>query len=284
MARAGEATGPAETVPPDGESPTELNRRLARLAQWQSASDTLGVEIPHLPAWAEETAARSRNPEAWAEVVRGVERLAQRRLTDAFDRWEDRTNGRIVRLEAYSVDSRLERGQMEEAVHAARLGDIAQALATSQQVDRVVALKERHLDQARGDLERLSAFLRDLEVLGLVDVGEPTEVVAELERDLRTGRLASLKQRLRLLRSRAVARVSESLPDVVGRLGDRLAADPRNGARSDDDTRELAIAARDVLVGRVEDGVHRLRVLQEARGVPPPSRPAGAHGRGLSAN
>ncbi len=253
---------------------SDLNRRLARLAQWASASETLDVQLPRLPTWAEEAASRSRSPESWAEVVRAVERLAQRRLGEAFDKWEARTSGRIGRLEAYSVDSRLERGQVEDAVHAARLGDIAQALATSQQVDRVVALKERHLDQARGDLERLSVFLRDLEALGLVEAGETAEVATELERELRTGRLASLKQRLRLLRSRAASRVAEALPELTGRIGDRLAAERQAGAANDAEVRELATAAREVLAGRVEEGVHRLRTLQSARGLGAPDGPA----------
>jgi hypothetical protein len=260
---------------------SELSRRLARLAQWSEAAEPLGVDVPRLPAWAEEAAARSRNPEPWAEVVRGVERLAQRRIAEAFARWEERTNARIGRLEAYSVDSRLEHSQVEEAVHSARVGDIAQALASFQQVDRVVALKERHLDQARGELERLLAFMRDLEALGLVDSGEPAAVAGELERELRTGRLASLKQRLRLLRSRAVAQISESFADYVAQMGDQLAADRRAASGVEADARELAAAARAVVRGRPEDGVHRLRTLKEARGLttPRPSSPGGPGGR-----
>jgi hypothetical protein len=246
---------------------TDLNRRLARLAQWAGAAEPLGVDLPRLPPWAEEAAVRSRNPEPWAEVVRAVERLAQRRVAEAFDRWEELTSGRIGRLEAYSVDSRLERGQVEDAVHAAKVGDLASALATYQQVDRVVALKERHLDQARGELERLLAFLRDLEALGLFDTGAPAEVAAELERELRTGRLAPLKQRLRLLRSRAIAHLGETLPGYVRDLGDRLASENGAGSTHDTDVKELAAAVRSVYAGQTEDGVHRLRLLKEARGI-----------------
>ena len=259
---------------------TDLNRRLARLAQWSESAGALGVELPRLPAWAEEVAGRSRAPEPWAEVVRGVERLAQRRIAEAFDRWEERTSSRIGRLEAYSVDSRLERGQVEDAVHAAKLGDIAQALATFQQVDRVVTLKERHLDQARGELERLLAFLRDLEVLGFFDAGESAEVANELERELRTGHLAPLKQRLRLLRSRAVARISEALSDYVGRFGDRLVAERAPGPAGDADARELAIAARAVVLGHPEEGIRRLRALREATGLALPTAPSGTAKRG----
>jgi hypothetical protein len=275
-----EATARPPSRPAENPFATELNRRLARLAQWSESAEPLGVDLPRLPPWAEEAAGRSRNPEPWAEVVRAVERLAQRRIAEAFDRWEERTDARIGRLEAYSVDSRLEHSQVEDAVHAAKLGDIAQALATFQQVDRVVALKERHLDQARGELERLLAFLRDLEALGLVEAGEPAEIAGELERELRTGHLASLKQRLRLLRSRAVGQISESFSDYVTRFGRQLAADRRTGSDSDADARELAVAAKAIVLGHPEEGVRRLRALKEARGFTMPgaasrSAPAG---------
>jgi hypothetical protein len=267
---------PATAAPshvPDSPFAAELNRRLGRLAQWAAASEALSVDLPALPAWAVEAASRLHSPEPWAEVIRGVERLAQRRLAEAFDRWQERMNARIGRLEAYAVDSRLERGQIEDAVHAAKSGDVAQALATYHQVERVVALKERHLDQARGELERLVAFLRDLEALGLVERGEPTEVAAELERELRSMRLATLKARLRQLRAQAVERTNEALADCVARLGDPLVGDRRTGARTVDEARELAMGARAIVVGRVEEGVRRLRALQEARGLSPPERP-----------
>ena len=261
---------------PESPFTAELNRRLGRLAQWAAASEALSVDLPVLPAWAVESASRSRSPEPWAEVIRGVERLAQRRLAEAFDRWQERMNARIGRLEAYAVDSRLERGQIEDAVHAAKTGDLAQALATYHQVERVVALKERHLDQARGDLERLVTFLRDLEALGLVEAGEASKVAAELERELRSMRLATLKARLRQLRAQAIARTNEGLAECVARLGDPLLGDRRTGARTVDEARELATAARTVVLGRVEEGVRHLRMFQEARGLAPPPREPGA--------
>jgi hypothetical protein len=278
----GEGAGGRSARAPENPFATDLNRRLARLAQWSEASEPLGVAVPRLPAWAEEAAVRSRRPEPWAEVVRAVERLAQRRIVEAFDRWEARTTARIGRLEAYAVDSRLERSQIEDAVHAARLGDVAQALATFQQVDRVVALKERHLDQARGELEGLLAFLRDLESLGVVDAAEPGEVAGELERELRNGRLAPLKRRLRLLRTQAVERLTEALPSQVREVGDRLAADPGAGRGREPEAFELAVATRTILAGRAEDGVRRLRALREARGLatPPTLAPRGATSEG----
>jgi len=246
---------------------TELNRRLARLAQWAEASEALGIDLPRLPPWAEEAATRSRTPEAWAEVVRGIERLAQRRIVEAFGHWEERTVARIARLEAYAVDSRLERSQVDDAVTAAGSGDLAQALVTFQQVDRVVTLKERHLDQAREELERLVSFLRDVSALGLGDGVEPTKVAEELERELRAGQLVKLKQRMRALHAQAVSRLSTSFAEQVGRFGDRLAAGGRTAARGDPEIRELAIAARAMVLGRPEEGVRRLRGLLENRGL-----------------
>ncbi|MGI0155320.1 MAG: hypothetical protein ACREDE_04205, partial [Thermoplasmata archaeon] len=159
----------ARRPPSSGGNPfaAELSRRLARVAQWAASAEPLGVRIPKLPAWAEETARTSSNPEPWAEAVRGIERIAQKRILVGFEEWQKRTRSRLTRLEAYAVDSRLERDQIEDTLHAARTGDIAQALSTFQQVDRVVSLKERHLDQAREELERVIALLRDMQALGV---------------------------------------------------------------------------------------------------------------------
>jgi hypothetical protein len=205
---------PAAPVPSERPAPSppapanpfavELGRRLARIGQWAESAEALGVDLPRLPAWAEEAARTAPNPEPWAEVVRGIERLAQRRIVTAFEEWERRAKGRLGRLEAYAVDSRLEREQIDDALHAARVGDVAHALATFQQVDRVVALKERHLDQAREDLERIVSLLKDLQALGLPIPQDPAVVAKNLEAELRAGRLAPLKQQIRALRLQTV--------------------------------------------------------------------------------
>lgn len=245
----------------------DFGRRLARLEQWAEAATPLGVELPRLPAWAEEAASRSSNPEPWAEVVRAIERLAQKRISTAFDQWDQRMNARIGRLEAYAVDSRLEREQIEDALHAARVGDVAQALATFQQVDRVVALKERHLDVARTELERLVSFLKDLEALGLAPSDDSSGVATELEGELRAGRLAPLKQKIRALRHRAVTNLKAVLPEYVGRFGDRIVEERNRGAAVDGSASELARGARDVREGRPEVGVRRLKRLREISGL-----------------
>ncbi|HTS33615.1 MAG TPA: zinc ribbon domain-containing protein [Thermoplasmata archaeon] len=247
---------------------SELTRRLARLDQWEENVEALGIEIPHLPAWAEEAARAAWNPEPWAEVVRGIERIAQKRIVTAFEEWEKRTKGRLTRLEAYSVDSRLERDQIEDALHTARSGDIAQALATYRQVDRVVAIKERHLDQAREELERVVSLLKDMAVLGIEPPQDPAESALELEAELRAGKLAALKQEIRALRLQAVGRLKANLPRYITEYGDYLVEERTHGIATELEAIELARGARDFFRGRPEEGLRRLRALQETHGVP----------------
>jgi hypothetical protein len=256
----------------------ELGRRLARVAQWAESAEPLGVDLPRLPAWATEAARSAPNPEPWAEVVRGIERLAQRRIVTAFEEWERREKSRLARLEAYAVDSRLEREQIDDALHAARVGDVAAALATFQQVDRVVALKERHLDQAREELERIVSLLKDLQALGLPVPQDPTEAARLLEAELRAGRLAALKQQIRALRLRAIERLKTAMPKYVADYGDFLLRERRQGVATEREATELAQGARDVFHGHAEEGIRRLRGLQQTHGSPssqnppPPSR------------
>ncbi len=255
---------------------TELARRLARLNQWAEGVEPLGVELPRLPAWAEESARAATNPEPWAEVVRGIERLAQKRVVEAFEDWDKRTKARLARLEAYSVDSRLERDQIEDALHSARTGDVAQALSAFHQVDRVVALKERHLDQAREELERVIALLKDMQALGIEPPQDSTEVAEDLESELRAGKLAALKQQIRAIRLQAVTRLKAGLPQYISEYGDYLLNERAHGVATEFEAIELARGAREFFRGRPEDGVRRLRALQQRHGLPPnrPSRSA----------
>ena len=107
-------------VAPANPFASELVRRLARVAQWVEGAEPLGVQVPKLPAWAEEAARTSWNPEPWAEAVRGIERIAQKRILVGFEEWQKRTRARLTRLEAYAVDSRLERDQIEDTLQNAR--------------------------------------------------------------------------------------------------------------------------------------------------------------------
>jgi hypothetical protein len=250
---------------------SDLTRRIARLQQWAEASESLDVTLPNLPGWAEEAARNSSPTEPWLEVVRGVERLAQRRIVAALEAWEKQTRLRLARLEAYSVDGRVERDQIEDVLHAARGGEITQALQTYHQVDRVVALKERHLDQAREELERLVSLLRDMQALGLPTSLDPSTVSEELERELRAGRLAALKQQLRALRLQAVTRLRVGVPEYVTRYGELLVRERNDGTPVELEAAELARAAREFSKGRPEEALRRLRVLAQV------------HGSGLSA-
>jgi hypothetical protein len=255
-------------VPPNPFS-AELGRRLTRLNQWAEGVQALGVQLPRLPAWAEEAARAASNPEPWAEVVRGVERIAQKRVVGAFEEWEKRTKARLTRLEAYSVDSRLERDQIEDALHSARTGDIAQALSSFQQVDRVVTLKERHLDQAREELERVIALLHDMQALGIEPPQDSTEVADDLESELRAGKLAALKQQIRAIRLQAVTRLKAGLPQYISEYGDYLLSERAHGVATELEAIELARGAREFFRGRPEDGIRRLRGLQQRHGMPP---------------
>jgi len=263
-------------APPTGKpSPfaSELGRRLARLSQWSEGVRALGVELPNLPEWAQEIARETSNPEPWAEVVRGIERIAQKRIVAAFEEWEKRTKVRLTRLEAYSVDSRLERDQIEDALLSARSGDIAPALSAFQQVDRVVSLKERHLDQAREELERVVALLKDMQALGIDPPQDATEVADDLESELRAGKLAPLKQQIRAIRLQAVTRLKAGLPQYISEYGDYLLSERTHGIATELEAIDLARGAREFFRGRPEDGVRRLRALQQRHGMLP-NRPA----------
>jgi hypothetical protein len=256
-------------TPPANPFAAELARRLARVAQWAEGAEPLGVQIPRLPEWAEEAARSSWNPEPWAEAVRGIERIAQKRIIAGFEEWQKRTRARLTRLEAYAVDSRLERDQIEDTLHAARTGDIAQALATFQQVDRVVSLKERHLDQAREELERVVALLRDMQALGVEPPQDPASVEEELESELRAGKLAPLKQQIRTLRLQAVNRLKAGLPRYIAEYGDYLLDERSHGIATELEATELARGAREFFRGHPEEGLRRLRALQQTHGLPP---------------
>jgi hypothetical protein len=255
--------------PPANPFAAELARRLNRLAQWSEGAQPLAVDLPKLPSWAEEAARTAPDPEPWAEVIRGIERISQQRISTAFEEWERRTKARLTRLEAYSVDSRLEREQIEETLHAARTGDIPQALATFQQVDRVVALKERHLDQAREELEKVVALLKDMQALGVEPPQDPAEVADDLEGQLRAGKLAPLKQQIRSLRLQAVNRLKSGLPPYITEYGDYLVSERSHGIPTELEATELARGAREFYRGHPEEALRRLRALQQRHGLPP---------------
>jgi hypothetical protein len=238
----------------------DLERRRARLAEWEEAARPLGVTLPELPNWAVGFARTGEDPGGWSEVLRGIERMAQRRIQTALEGWAEKTRQRLTRLEAYSVDSRLEREEIDDVLHAARVGEVPRAIATYTQVDRVVALKERHLDQAREELERVVSLFRDMATLGLPVPDEPEPLEGELERELRRGRLAPLKSRLRELRAEATETLKVELPVIVGRYGDRLIRERAEGGRVDSQAGELARAAREFSRGRLEESIKHLRL------------------------
>lgn len=244
----------------------DLARRFAKLQQWAEMVEPLGMTLPVLPRWAEEAARRGSDHDRWADVLRGVERLAQNQILTALEQWQRDVRTRLTRLEAYAVDSRLERDQMDDAVHFAKAGDIGRALTAYQQVDRVITLKERHLDTAREELEAVVSLLRDMAAVGLPVPNDPTELGQDLERELRSGRLASLKQQLRVLRARALDEVQRELPLFVSRYGDFLQSERMQGTPVETEIAELGRGARLFAQGRGEEALHRMRRLLQMHG------------------
>ncbi|MGI0053642.1 MAG: hypothetical protein ACRECR_05235, partial [Thermoplasmata archaeon] len=253
----------ADPAPPA--SREELGRRLAKLSQWAQAARPLGISVPSVPEWAEGFARTGAEPDAWLDVVRGVERIAQQKIVQALEASSRDGRARLERLEAYAVDSRLERESMDDALHAARTGEIARALATYQQVDRVVALKERHLDRAREELERLIGLIQDMGALGLGSPDDPEALAEELERELRRGQLAPLKQRLRDIEGEARAELERGLPRLIARFGDQLVRRRAEGLPIEVETTRLARAARSFARGRPEEAARELRQMVPTR-------------------
>lgn len=256
------AAPPPAVAPPTPAAPlsgNEIDRRIARLAQWDEEARMLGVQLPVLPAWAEPFAHADEDRGGWAQVLRGIERVAQRRVVEALEGWEEKTRARLVRLEAYSVDSRLEREEIDEVLHAARVGEIQRAVTGYVRVDRVVALKERHLDRAREELERLVEMFRDMPPLGLTPPQAADELSATLEQELRRGQLAALHSRLRELRATAAVQLRLELPGLITRIGDALSRERAKGRKVDPEAATLARAAREFARGRFEESLHHLR-------------------------
>jgi hypothetical protein len=244
----------------------DLGRRFSKLQQWAEMVEPLGLTLPVLPRWAEEAARRTSDHDRWADVLTGVERLAQNQILSSLEEWQRDVKTRLTRLEAYAVDSRLERDQMDDALHFAKTGDISRALTAYQQVDRVITLKERHLDTAREDLESVVSLLRDMAAVGLHVPSEPTELGQELERELRSGRLASLKQQLRVLRTQAMDEVQRELPGFVSRYGDFLQEERMQGTPVETEIAELGRGARLFAQGHGEEALHRMRRLLQLHG------------------
>ena len=258
----------------------DLARRFSKLQQWAELVEPLGITLPVLPRWAEEAARRASDHDRWADVLTGVERLAQNQILSALEEWQRDVRTRLTRLEAYAVDSRLERDQMDDALHFAKTGDISRALTAYQQVDRVITLKERHLDTAREDLESVISLLRDMAGVGLRVPSDPNELGQELERELRSGRLASLKQQLRVLRAQAMEEIQRELPGFVSRYGDFLQDERMQGTPVEVEIAELGRGARLFAQGHSEEALHRMRRLLQLHGSTTfrPSRTPAARG------
>ncbi|MGI0155772.1 MAG: hypothetical protein ACREDE_06530, partial [Thermoplasmata archaeon] len=141
------------------------------------------------------------------------------------------------------------------------------------------SLKERHLDQAREELERVVALLRDMQALGVDPPQDPATIEDDLESDLRAGKLAPLKQQIRTLRLQAVNRLKAGLPRYIADYGDYLLEERSHGIATELEATELARGAREFFRGHPEEGLRRLRALQQTHGMPPNRSARAAGGR-----
>ncbi|HEV2166091.1 MAG TPA: hypothetical protein VGS23_03805 [Thermoplasmata archaeon] len=251
-------------------APGEAAERLLLLEKGRTAAELLGVTLPAIPRWVEARIRKSPDRE-WLELLDEVEKESRAKTLAALTEWEKRTLGRLQHLEAYSIDGRLEREQVEDALSAARAGETGRALSVVQQVDRVIALKERHVDVARQELGRLTDLVRDLRTLGISVSYDPKELSEELEQELRRGRLAPLKQQLRALRLDVVRSLRSTFPSYVARVGGALEKERSNGADAAPRIAELARSAKAYAEGRPDEAVRRLRLLAERGAVPGPT-------------
>ncbi|HLY76508.1 MAG TPA: hypothetical protein VKT21_01325, partial [Thermoplasmata archaeon] len=88
----------------------------------------------------------------------------------------------------------------------------------------------------------------------------------ELERELRSGRLASLKQQLRALRAQSLEQIQRELPGFVSRYGDFLQGERLQGTPVETEIAELGRGARLLTQGQEEEAVHRMRRLLQMHG------------------
>jgi hypothetical protein len=108
--------------------------------------------------------------------------------------------------------------------------------------------------------------LRDMAAMGLPVPSDPSELGQDLERELRSGRLASLKQQLRVLRAQALEQVQRELPGFVSRYGDFLQEERTQGTPVETEIAELGRGARLFVQGHGEEALHRMRRLLQTHG------------------
>jgi len=245
---------------------TEIERRAAKLRAWGEAVGPMPVDVPVLPSWAGATVRYDDDPGPWLELVRDLERIGTRRISEMLSVTARKLRARVARLEAYSMDSHREREEIDQAVHAADTGDIATALDGFRRIDKVVAVKEQQLDQARGDLEHMVTLVTDMEALTLQPPERGELLGPRLEELLRHGDLHGLHSELTSIRTRTEAALHEELPSLVSRLGDRLLLERARGNRVDRDVTELARAARAIARNRMEDAMNHLRRIGSTYG------------------
>jgi hypothetical protein len=264
--RSGKGAGEPVVSAAAKEIQTEVERRAAKLRTWAEAVGSMPVEVPTLPSWAAASIRFDEDPAPWLELVRDLERIGTRRVSEMISVMERKLRARVARLEAYSMDSHREREEIDQAVHAADIGDVATALDGFRRIDKVIAVKEQQLDQARADLEHMVTLVTDMEALALAPPERGEVLGPRLEALLRHGDLHGLHGELTSIRTRTDAALHEALPPLVSHLGDRLLLERARGNRVDRDVTELARAARAIARNRMEDGMNHLRRIGSTYG------------------
>jgi hypothetical protein len=243
--------------------------RIDRLRIWSEAGPTLGVTVPEFPAWAEEFARDRSDRARWEAALTEIEAEARKQILASVETRLHDIEARIEKLQAYAVESRLESEGARDALAALARGDPEELIGAYRQLDRVVSLKERHIEQARADLTEVSTLLSEIRSLELGDVPDPSEIEAQFDEELRKGKLVPLKQWLRRVRSEADAAAQAVGPDRVREVGRSLGAARSRGEDVADEVSALARAARSFANGQTEVGVHalnRIALAHQANG------------------
>lgn len=261
-----DGTGRAPATP--AEQAAGASAALERIHAWQTAARSAHFPLPAVPAWLEQRLLTGGG-EIWPQLLDEVEERVRQRIIEEVANREKRTLARIAALADYAIDGRAERAQIEDALALGRSGEILKAIEECHQVERVVALKERHLAQARGDLDRTVAVLHDIGSLGLPMPPGAVLLAEELEGDLKAGRFAQLREKIRGLRAKLESVTRPAVPELIRRYGERVEERRGLGRPTEHEAAELARGAHALYEGRLDEALRRLaRVQEQLEGAP----------------
>ncbi|MCI4349240.1 MAG: zinc ribbon domain-containing protein [Thermoplasmata archaeon] len=237
--------------------------RLARLTAGRAVATEFELRLPRIPEWVA-TLVEQGAPEAGA-LVEEAEAATREKLGEAFQLWATETEPRVARLADYGIEVASERDQIATALQSAFAGDTARAAESRRAVDRVLATKERHLQDAAEGIETTVRLLDNLRALGLRVSRDPSSLRARLEGELKQGHLAPLKQELRAARSEVTRTLKAELPGWIASYGRKLVERGTTGADVGGEASALAAAARAYSEGHPDEALRQLRSLNEGK-------------------